>query len=63
MGSSTVVLAAPALGCDGRRKTVVPLSEYQSEIGFRWRVDDDNARRPIRERTEAVQAGERYWTD
>jgi len=42
---------------------VVPLSEYQSEIGFRWRVDDDNARRPIRGRTEAVQAGEKYWTD
>jgi len=42
---------------------VVPLSEYQSEIGFRWRVDDDNARRLIRGRTEAVQAGEKYWTD
>jgi hypothetical protein len=42
---------------------VVPLSEYQSEIGFRWRVDDDNARRQIRGRTEAMQAGERYWTD
>jgi hypothetical protein len=41
----------------------VPLSEYQSEVGFRWRVDDDNARRPIRGRTEAVQAGEKYWTD
>jgi len=42
---------------------VAPLSEYQSEIGYRWCVDDDNARRLIRGRTEAVQAGERYWTD
>jgi hypothetical protein len=33
---------------------VVPLSEYQSEIGYRWRVDDDNARRPIRTRTDPV---------